>query len=182
MSRLWVADLRHEGPAVSDGRTADRSLAGRVLPPGPPPHADMVWIPGGTFKMGSERHYVEERPVHNVSVDGFWMDRHPVTNADFQRFVTETGHSTFADIAPDPQQYPGALPHRRFAGSLVFVKPPGPVDKRDIRNWWQFTRGAMWCRPRGVGSAIKPIMDHPVVHVTYGDAEAYAHWAGKSLP
>ena len=152
------------------------------MPPGPPPYPDMVWVPGGTFKMGSERHYVEERPVHAVSVDGFWMDRHPVTNEDFQAFVTKTRHTTFAEIAPDPRQYPGALPHMLFAGSLVFVKPSGPVDKRDMRHWWQFMRGAMWCRPRGAGTSIKSIMDHPVVHVTYGDAEAYAQWAGKCLP
>jgi formylglycine-generating enzyme required for sulfatase activity len=142
----------------------------------------MVWIPGGTFRMGSDHHYVEERPVHNVSVDGFWIDPHPVTNAEFARFVEETGHVTFAEIPPDPKNYPGAKREMLYAGSLVFVKPRGPVDRRDFHNWWQFMRGAMWRRPRGAGSSLNGLGDHPVVHVTFDDASAYARWAGKTLP
>src|SRR4029078_9186304 len=88
--------------------------------PGPPPSPDMVWIPGGTFRMGSDKHYPEERPAHRVTVDGFWMDRYPVTNARFTRFMQETRHVTFAEIPPNPSDYPGALPHMLFAGSLVF--------------------------------------------------------------
>lgn len=142
----------------------------------------MVWIPGGTFRMGSDRHYPEEAPVHRVTVDGFWIDRHPVTNAQFARFVQETGHRTFAEIPPDPRDYPGALPEMLFAGSLVFVQPSGPVDLRDLRNWWHFVPGADWQHPLGAGSTIEGLMDHPVVHVSYADAEAYARWAGNSLP
>lgn len=147
-----------------------------------PPHPDMVWIPGGMFQMGSDRHYPEEAPVHRVGVDGFWMDAAPVTNAQFRRFVEATGHVTFAELPPDPRDYPGALPHMLQPGSLVFVKPPGPVDLRDIRNWWHFTFGANWKQPRGPGSSLAGLDDHPVVHVTYADAEAFARWAGKELP
>jgi formylglycine-generating enzyme required for sulfatase activity len=142
----------------------------------------MVWIPGGTYQMGSDRHYREERPVHRVSVDGFWMDQHPVTNAEFARFIADTSYVTYAEITPNASDYPGASPEMLFAGSLVFMKPAGPVDRRDIRNWWHFVRGAMWRRPQGPGSSLAGKHDHPVVHVTYHDALEYARWAGKSLP
>jgi formylglycine-generating enzyme required for sulfatase activity len=142
----------------------------------------MVWIAGGTFQMGSERHYPEERPVHRVTVDGFWMDQHPVTNREFRRFVRETGHVTLAEIPPDPRDYPGARADMLFAGSLVFVKPARPVINNDFTQWWTFERGATWERPRGRESSLDGLDDHPVVHVAYGDAEAYARWAHKSLP
>jgi formylglycine-generating enzyme len=144
--------------------------------------ASMVWIPGGTFRMGSDRHYPEEAPVHQVSVDGFWMDRTPVTNREFRRFVVETGYVTFAEKAPDPKDYPGALPKMLRAGSLVFTPPSKPVDLRNIANWWRFTFGADWRHPYGPRSSISGLDDHPVVHVAYCDAEAYADWAGKALP
>ena len=147
-----------------------------------PPCADMVWIPGGTFRMGSDKHYPEERPAHRVTVDGFWIDRAPVTNELFARFVEETGHVTFAEIPPRAEDYPGALPDQLFAGSLVFVKPDKPVDTRDFRNWWHWMRGADWRHPRGPHSTIDGLDHHPVVHVAYADAEAYAEWAGKALP
>ncbi len=150
--------------------------------PGPAPFPDMVWIPGGTFRMGSDKHYPEERPAHRVSVDGFWMDRAPVTNARFSRFVEATGHVTFAEILPKAEDYPGALPDQLFAGSLVFVKPDKPVDTRDFTNWWKWTRGAEWRHPYGEGSTITGLDQHPVVHVTFQDAEAFARWEGKALP
>ena len=150
--------------------------------PGPPPFPDMIWVPGGTFRMGSDTHYPEERPAHRVTVDGFWMDRAPVTNERFARFVEATGHVTFAEITPQAEDYPGALPDMLFAGSLVFVKPDGPVDSRDLRNWWHWHRGAQWRRPRGDNSTLQGLEQHPVVHVTFGDAEACAGWEGKSLP
>ena len=150
--------------------------------PGPAPFPDMVWVPGGIFRMGSDKHYPEERPVHRVKVDGFWIDRYPVTNERFARFVAETGHQTFAEIPPDPAQYPGALPEMLYAGSLVFTKPPGPVDLRNFGNWWQYMRDAQWRRPYGPGSSLEGLERHPVVHVTFGDAEAFARWEGKTLP
>jgi formylglycine-generating enzyme required for sulfatase activity len=143
---------------------------------------EMVWIPGGTYRMGSDRHYPEEAPVHRVSVDGFWMDRTPVTNAQFRKFVDATGHITFAEIPPDPKDYPGALPHMLQPGSLVFSPPSHPVDLRAWGQWWAFKFGANWRRPYGKGSNIHALDKHPVVHVAYRDAEAYARWAGKELP
>jgi formylglycine-generating enzyme len=143
---------------------------------------DMIWIPGGAFRMGSDLHYPEEAPAHRVSVSGFWIDRYPITNEQFQRFVEETGHVTFAEIPPDPADYPGALPEMLFAASLVFVAPIAPVDMRDFRNWWQFTIGADWRHPHGRDSSIDGFGRHPVVHVAFRDAEKYAEWAGKTLP
>jgi formylglycine-generating enzyme required for sulfatase activity len=146
------------------------------------PYGEMVFVAGGEFTMGSDRHYPEEAPAHRVKVDGFWIDRTPVTNREFRRFVKETGHVTFAELAPDPKDYPGALPHMLRAGSLVFVKSQGPVNLKDWSNWWTFGFGADWQHPYGPDSSIKGLDDHPVVHISYRDAEAYAKWAGKELP
>jgi len=142
----------------------------------------MRLVPGGTFRMGSDKHYPEEAPVHRVTVDGFWMDRTPVTNRRFREFVEATGYVTFAEIAPDPKDYPGALPHMLKAGSLVFDPPDHPVDLTHFSNWWSYKFGANWRRPYGKGSSIRGLDDHPVVHISYRDAEAYAGWAGKQLP
>ena len=142
----------------------------------------MVWIPGGTFRMGSELHYPEEAPVHRVTVDGFWIDRIPITNRQFRRFVEATRHVTVAERTPDPNDYPGALPEMLKAGSLVFNPPDYPVDLQDWSQWWAFTFGATWRRPYGPKSSIKGLDDHPVVHVAHADAEAYAAWASKRLP
>jgi len=141
----------------------------------------MLWIPGGSFRMGSDRHYPEEKPVHHVQVDGFWIDRTPVTNAQFRAFVEATGHVTFAEIAPDAKDYPGALPEMLQPGSLVFTPPGRPVDLRDFSQWWQFRFGADWRHPEGPGSGIEGKDDHPVVHVAWRDVQAYAAWAGKEL-
>jgi sulfatase modifying factor 1 len=143
---------------------------------------NMVWIPGGVFRMGSDKHYPEERPVHRVRVSGFWMDRTPVTNREFRRFVEATGHVTLAEIAPDPKNYPGALPHMLKPGSLVFTPPRRTVDLRDWSQWWKFKFGANWRRPYGPADPRAAFDEHPVVHVAYCDAEAYAKWAGKELP
>jgi formylglycine-generating enzyme required for sulfatase activity len=142
----------------------------------------MVWIPGGTFRMGSDRHYPEEAPVHRVTIDGFWMDRTPVTNRQFREFVRATGHVTVAERKPRAEDYPGALPHMLKAGSLVFDPPGYPVDLRDWSQWWTFRFGANWQRPYGPGSTTRRLDDHPVVHVASEDAQAYARWAGKDLP
>jgi formylglycine-generating enzyme len=146
------------------------------------PPADMVWVPGGTFSMGSNDHYPEEAPVHRVRVDGFWIDRTPVTNRQFKDFVKATGHKTFAEIAPHPKDYPGALPHMLYAGSLVFVPPPSANGLRDWSQWWTFMKGADWRHPFGPKSSINTAGQHPVVHLTHSDAFAYARWAGKDLP
>jgi formylglycine-generating enzyme len=143
---------------------------------------DMVRIPGGTFRMGSDQHYPEEAPAHRVTVDGFWIDRTPVTNRQFKAFVKATGHKTFAEIPPDPKDYPGALPHMLYAGSLVFVPPPHVANLRDWSQWWQFMKGADWRHPHGPKSNINVLDNHPVVHVSYADALAYARWVGKDLP
>src|SRR5215213_9282221 len=147
-----------------------------------PAGTQMLWIPGGTFRMGSDHHYPDEAPVHRVTVDGFWMDRTPVTNRQYREFVRATGHVTFAERQPDPKDYPRALPHLLKPGSLVFNPPNYPVDLRNWGQWWEYIFGANWRRPYGPGSSIKGLDDHPVVHVAYPDAEAYAAWAGKILP
>ncbi len=152
-----------------------RIAAEGTAPPG------MAWIPGGEFTMGSDRHYPEEAPVHRVSVDGFWIDRAPVTNRDFAAFVAATRHVTTAEIPPDPKDYPGAKPEMLYAGSLVFRPTPGPVDLRAWGLWWDFRRGAWWREPYGPGSTIEGLDDHPVVQVSFADAAAYARWAGKDL-
>jgi sulfatase modifying factor 1 len=157
-----------------------------LQPPGTSPVAShtqgMIHIPGGTFRMGSDEHYPEEAPAHRVTVDAFWMDRTPVTNRDFRKFVDATGYVTFAEIKPNAKDYPGALPHMLQAGSLVFTPPQRPVDLRDWSQWWQFKFGATWKRPYGPRSSINGLDSHPVVHIAYRDAEAYAAWAGKELP
>src|ERR1700722_10141839 len=145
-------------------------------------HSNMIRISGGTFRMGSDKHYPEEGPVHCVTVDDFWIDRTPVTNRDFRKFVNATKYVTFAQIKPNAEDYPGALPHMLKAGSLVFTRPKHRVDTRDWSQWWNFKFGADWKRPYGPRSSISGLDDHPVVHVAYKDALAYAKWAGKDLP
>jgi formylglycine-generating enzyme len=142
----------------------------------------MRWIPGGAFRMGSEDFYREERPVHEVTVDGFWIDVHQVTNAEFRRFVRETHHVTVAERPLDPAQYPDADPDLLVPGSLVFHETAGPVDLRDHRNWWAYVPGASWRQPGGPGTSLSGRLDHPVVHVAWEDVEAYATWAGRELP
>ena len=147
-----------------------------------PPAPDLVWIPGAEFTVGSDSHYVEERPAYRARVEGFWMEAFPVTNARFARFVAETGHVTLAEVAPNAADYPGALPEMLHAGSLVFTNPFHPVDLSDMRNWWTFVFGADWRHPQGPDSSIIGLENHPVVHVAYSDVEAYAAWAGLQIP
>jgi sulfatase modifying factor 1 len=154
----------------------------RPATPGRAPHKDMAWIQGGTFLMGSEDFYPEEGPVHQVTVDGFWIDAHPVTNAEFRRFVKATGYVTVAEHPPDPADYPDADPALLVPGALVFQPARGPVDLRDWRNWWAWVPGACWRHPEGPGSTLHGRDRHPVVQVAYADAQAYAAWAGKTLP
>jgi formylglycine-generating enzyme len=146
------------------------------------PAKNMCWVPAGAFRMGSEGFYPEETPVHSVELDGFWIDQHPVTVAEFRRFVKATGHVTSAERTPDPTDYPDADPALLVPGSLVFSKTDGPVDLTDPRHWWAWTPGAFWRRPEGPHSNVGGRELHPVVHVAFEDAQAYAAWAGKALP
>jgi formylglycine-generating enzyme required for sulfatase activity len=146
-------------------------------------YENMARIPGGTFLMGSNDHYPEEAPAHHVTVEGFWMDNTQVTNEQFSRFVEATGYLTVAEHPLNPEDYPGAKPEMLVPGSIVFKKPPHRVDLRNHFNWWTYAPGASWRRPLGQGSSLKKWMArHPVTHIAYEDAEAYARWAGKELP
>ena len=142
----------------------------------------MVWIPGATFLMGSDRHYPEEAPAHKVTVGGFWIDACPVTNREFDRFARKTGYVTVAERAPDPADYPGARPEMLVPFSAVFIAPRHRVSLADPHNWWRPVAGADWRHPQGPGSSIRTKPDHPVVHLAYADVSAYAAWAGKAIP
>jgi formylglycine-generating enzyme len=146
------------------------------------PDKGMVWIASGTCQIGSDSHYPEERPAHSVAVEGFWIDRYEVNNQQFARFVEETNYVTLAEIPPRAEDYPGAKPEMLQPASVVFRKPSHPVDLRNHFNWWTYIAGANWLHPEGPGSSIEGREQHPVVHIAYQDAEAYAQWAGKELP
>lgn len=163
-------------------QTIQDAPTGPAGPPGPPPAREMIWVPGGSFLMGSDHHYAEEAPARQVTVAGFWIDRAPVTNLEFTRFVKATGYVTLAERAPDPGAYPGARPELLAPSSTVFVPPPGPVPLDDHYRWWQYVAGADWRHPEGPGSNLSGRERHPVVHIAFEDAEAYARWAGKALP
>ena len=141
-----------------------------------------VLVPGGTTTIGSDRHYPEERPPRLVEVGDVWWDEHPVTNAEFARFVEETGHVTVAEVAPDPADFPGADPALLVPGSQVFTQTDGPVPLDDWTRWWRWQPDASWRAPQGPGSSWREVPDHPVVHVGWADATAYARWAGRDLP
>lgn len=147
-----------------------------------PMATEQIQIPDGQFLMGSNRHYSDERPERRVSVAGFSMDSHPVTNTQFAAFVNDTQHVTVAEIAPEPSMYPEALPEDLVAGSLVFTMSEGPVALGDFRNWWRWIHGANWRHPSGPESNIDELSDHPVVHVAHADAAAYADWVDGRLP
>lgn len=143
---------------------------------------DMIDLPGGAYRMGSDDHYPEEAPARTVIVDPFSIDRTPVTNAQFARFVDETGYITTAETPPRAEDYPGADPAMLQAGSSLFVPTAGPVPLHNPLSWWQFSFGTDWCHPWGPQSDIAALADHPVTHVSYYDAAAYAQWTGKQLP
>lgn len=132
--------------------------------------------------MGSDHHYEEEAPAHKVAVDGFWIDKYLVTNAQFQKFVKATGYVTLAERPANPDDYPGADPALLQPASIVFTSPQGQVDLGNHYNWWQYVLGADWRHPEGPESSIKGRAQHPVTHVAYEDAAAYAQWVNKTLP
>ncbi|WP_230281115.1 formylglycine-generating enzyme family protein [Croceicoccus sp. Ery15] len=142
----------------------------------------MIYLEGGSFWMGSDDHYQEEKPAHKVKVDPFWIDPTPVTTRDFAAFVEATGHITTAEVAPDPADYPGALPEMLYAASLVFQPPGRPVSLHDFSQWWDYRADANWRQPLGSGTSVEGLEDHPVTHVSFFDVQAYAQWAGKELP
>ncbi|WP_433613183.1 formylglycine-generating enzyme family protein [Prescottella agglutinans] len=132
--------------------------------------------------MGSDRHYPEEGPAHRVAVDAFAIETRQVTNAQYARFVADTGYVTVAERPLDPAEYPGAPVENLVPGSMVFVGTTGPVDLRHLSQWWRWTPGASWRHPEGPRSGLDGREDHPVVHVAHEDARAYAEWAGRALP
>ena len=142
----------------------------------------MLWIPGGTFRMGAENSYPEESPVHAVTVSGFWMDAHTVTNAEFAGFVRRTGYRTVAERPLDAALFPGAKPELLKPGSAVFSMPSGSVDMGDMHSRWAYVPGANWRHPEGPASTLEGREQEPVVHVAFEDAAAYAASTGKELP
>jgi formylglycine-generating enzyme required for sulfatase activity len=152
------------------------------LPVGEGETASMAFIPGGTFKMGSERHQPEERFTHVVRVDGFWIDRHEVTNAQFKQFVDATGYVTLAERGLDPKAHSNMPKDLLVPGSVVFIQPTDRKQGGRITQWWQYVAGANWRQPSGPASSIVGKENHPVVHIAYEDALAYARWRGRGLP
>jgi formylglycine-generating enzyme required for sulfatase activity len=151
-------------------------------PPGPAPDG-MAWIPGGKFWMGCDGCELPDAvPVNAVEVDGFWMDRTPVTNAAFARFVDATGYVTVAERRLNPREFPNTPPESLAAGSVVFSPPARAFPGMRYVDWWRWVPGASWRHPEGPGSDLRGRAEHPVVHVAVEDAEAYARWVGKRLP
>ncbi|MFC4991487.1 formylglycine-generating enzyme family protein [Rubritalea tangerina] len=194
----------------SSTKNEDSSATQPTLPQGPIAAPEgMVWIPGGTYWRGNEedpgnlsvflegitnplqrkqiaeKHFLEERPVHQVAVDGFFMDETEVTNRQFKAFVDATGYVTMAETGLKQEDFPNAPADALEPGANVYTKPAEPLNPRRTDNawrWWAYTKGANWKHPEGPGSTIEDKMDHPVVCVNYDDAAAYAKWAGKRLP
>lgn len=177
------AHAAHQAASSVPEAAARRTSSVNTSPaPGPAP-AGMVWIPGGDFWMGCENCEMPDAlPVHLVSVRGFWMDATPVTNADFDTFVKATAYVTVAERRPDPKDFPDVPPGKLVPGSVVFTPPAHPVPLDDFSQWWSYVPGANWRHPDGPLSGLKGLERHPVVHVAWEDAAAYAKWAGKRLP
>src|SRR5690606_15618109 len=144
-------------------------------------NASMVWVEGGSFTMGS-KDFPDAQPLRKVKVDGFWMDEHEVTNAQYARFVQATGYQTVAERSLNPADFPDVPRDLLVPGSAVFSPPPAEVDLTEYTQWWKYVPGANWRHPEGPGSNIEGRESQPVVHIAYEDAAAYAQWAGKRLP
>ena len=143
---------------------------------------ELIELPGGAFEMGSTAFYPEETPTHTATVGAVAFERHPVTNAQYARFVDDTGYVTVAERPLDPKAYPGVAEADLVPGALVFRPTPGPVNLGDWRQWWDWAPAASWRHPEGLGSTVDDRLDHPVVQISYSDAAAYARWAGRRLP
>jgi sulfatase modifying factor 1 len=195
---LWVVAVHYSSPLIQGARLSASSGAafGPTVPntQPPPAHAPkaMVWIPGGEFSMGAQdppemdmvgmKATTDSRPIHRVYVDGFFMDKTDVTNAQFAEFVKATGYVTIAEKTPTAAEFPGAPPENLYAGGVVFSPPNHAVDLNNHYQWWSYVKGANWRHPTGPKSSIKGKESYPVIQVAFPDAEAYAHWAHKRLP
>ncbi len=189
----------NDAPAATSSRTASRGAPASFEEETPatsqprlPAPVGMVWIPGGEFTMGSDTALARrvERPPHRVRVVGFWIDQTEVTNVQFRQFVDATGYITVAERAPTWEEIKKQLPPGRpkppddvfVPASLVFTPPDHPVPTDNPRAWWSWTPGANWRHPEGPHSDLTDRDNHPVIHVSWDDAVAYANWAGKRLP
>jgi formylglycine-generating enzyme len=174
---VWVgggeraARLAGAAPHVCLAPSSDRSG----------PHPGMVWVPGGNYDMGDSV-YPEEGPIRKVTVTGFWMDRHEVTNREFSDFVAATGYTTVAERTVDAAKHPGLPPEMTKPGAVVFVMPNDVNGMGDISQWWRYIPGANWRHPAGPDTAIEGRENFPVVDLAYEDIEAYARWKGRSIP
>lgn len=187
-SRFRVANAPHVNNSAGG---FEPTVVNRAAPPGPPP-SEMVWIPGGEFSMGANeppdrddvgmKATLDARPIHRVYVDGFYMDKNDVTNAQFARFVKATGYVTVAERPPRAEDFPGAPPENLVAGGVVFSPPDHTVPLNNHLQWWSYVKGANWRHPSGPNSSIKGKENYPVVQIAYEDAVTYAKWAGKRLP
>jgi formylglycine-generating enzyme required for sulfatase activity len=190
-----LALLRRPVKAGPSLPAAQATFLPSVVNSGPAPKDSaegMVWIPGGEFSMGIQdprgipeggtNPMRDAQPIHRVYVNGFWLDKTDVTNAEFARFVKATGYVTVAERKPRLEDYPNARPENLVAGSIVFTPPDHPVTLDNQYQWWSYVPGANWRHPLGPGSNIKGKEKYPVVHIAYEDAQAYAKWAGKRLP
>jgi len=192
----WMRRTRTPAPEMSSAKSSaaakfEPTLVNSAAVPGAAPDG-MLWIPGGEFSMGANdppdmdevgmKATEDARPIHRVYVDGFFMDKTDVTNAEFAAFVKATNYVTVAERTPRAEDFPGAPAENLVAGSVVFSPPNSPVPLDNHFQWWSYVPGANWRHPLGPKSDIKSKDDYPVVHVAYEDAEAYARWAGKRLP
>ena len=191
---LQFASIRLQARAQEPSHstvTFGPTVANKQPAPGPAPKG-MAWIPGGEFSMGAQdamdmnavgmQATRDSRPIHRVYVDGFFMDKTDVTNAQFAAFVKATGYVTIAEKTPTAEEFPGAPPENLYAGGVVFSPPKHAVALNDHFQWWSYVKGANWRHPTGPQSSIKGKENYPVVQVAYPDAEAYAKWAHKRLP